>query len=105
MNLKSHDYHVLMQDLLPIALRGSVCKEVAMILIELCNIFKMICAKVLNTEDLRRLQSRAAITLCHMEKIFPPSLFTVMVHLVIHLPREAILGGPVSYRWMYPIER
>ncbi|KAH7851746.1 hypothetical protein Vadar_016029 [Vaccinium darrowii] len=28
-----------------------------------------------------------------------------MVHLAIHLPREAILGGPVQYRWMYPIER
>ncbi|KAF7149942.1 hypothetical protein RHSIM_Rhsim02G0156400 [Rhododendron simsii] len=27
-----------------------------------------------------------------------------MVHLAIHLPREAILGGPVHYRWMYPIE-
>lgn len=28
-----------------------------------------------------------------------------MVHLVIHLPLEAKLGGPVYYRWMYPIER
>ncbi|XP_040968270.1 uncharacterized protein [Gossypium hirsutum] len=28
-----------------------------------------------------------------------------MVHLVIHLLHEAILGGPVFYRWMYPIER
>jgi hypothetical protein len=28
-----------------------------------------------------------------------------MVHLAIHLPEEAILRGPVQYRWMYPIER
>ncbi|GMP65663.1 hypothetical protein CsSME_00026365 [Camellia sinensis var. sinensis] len=28
-----------------------------------------------------------------------------MVHLAIHLPYEARLGGPVQYRWMYPIER
>ncbi|GMP35949.1 hypothetical protein CsSME_00008210 [Camellia sinensis var. sinensis] len=28
-----------------------------------------------------------------------------MVHLAIHLPYEAMLGGPVQYRWMYPIER
>ncbi|KAG7987730.1 hypothetical protein I3843_03G148900 [Carya illinoinensis] len=27
-----------------------------------------------------------------------------MVHLVVHLPREAILGGPVQYWWMYPFE-
>ncbi|WJX78264.1 hypothetical protein P8452_61508 [Trifolium repens] len=28
-----------------------------------------------------------------------------MVHLVVHLVEEAKLGGPVHYRWMYPIER
>ncbi|GKC23530.1 hypothetical protein Tco_1025680 [Tanacetum coccineum] len=28
-----------------------------------------------------------------------------MVHLVIHLPDEAIQGGPEEYRWMYPFER
>ncbi|XP_020242320.1 uncharacterized protein LOC109820573 isoform X2 [Asparagus officinalis] len=28
-----------------------------------------------------------------------------MVHLAVHLPREAMLAGPVQYRWMYPIER
>ncbi|GJY59064.1 hypothetical protein Tco_0458956 [Tanacetum coccineum] len=28
-----------------------------------------------------------------------------MIHLVIHLPAEAILGGPVYMRWMYPFER
>ncbi|XXG53777.1 hypothetical protein AAC387_Pa03g1818 [Persea americana] len=28
-----------------------------------------------------------------------------MVHLAVHLPREAILAGPVQYRWIYPIER
>lgn len=28
-----------------------------------------------------------------------------MVHLTIHLAREASLCGPVQYRWMYPFER
>ena len=28
-----------------------------------------------------------------------------MIHLVLHLPEEAILGGPVFMRWMYPFER
>ncbi|PNX57583.1 hypothetical protein L195_g058767, partial [Trifolium pratense] len=27
-----------------------------------------------------------------------------MEHIPIHLPNEAILGGPVQYRWMYPFE-
>ncbi|KAH0650428.1 hypothetical protein KY284_030340 [Solanum tuberosum] len=45
------------------------------------------------------------ITLSKLEKIFLPAFFDVMVHLVIHLPREAKLGGPVQNRWIYPIER
>jgi len=28
-----------------------------------------------------------------------------MEHLLIHLPREVVLGGHVQYRWMYPFER
>jgi hypothetical protein len=27
-----------------------------------------------------------------------------MVHRVVHLVRECKLGGPIHYRWMYPIE-
>ncbi|RVW42210.1 hypothetical protein CK203_108057 [Vitis vinifera] len=35
----------------------------------------------------------------------PTGFLDVMVHLMVHLPREAKLAGPVSYRWMYPFER
>ncbi|XP_071918736.1 uncharacterized protein [Coffea arabica] len=28
-----------------------------------------------------------------------------MMHLMVHLPAEAILGGPAQYRWMFPFER
>ncbi|XP_045809328.1 uncharacterized protein LOC123903770 [Trifolium pratense] len=42
---------------------------------------------------------------CKLEKIFPPAFFNVMEHLVVHLPYEAKVGGPVQYRWMYPFER
>ncbi|KAG8482791.1 hypothetical protein CXB51_024455 [Gossypium anomalum] len=93
-SLKSHDYHILMQDLLPVALRCCMSKKVTSCIIELSNIMKAICGKVLNVEELEKVQDRAALTLCNLKKIFPPSFFTIMVHLVIHLPREAIIGGP-----------
>ncbi|KAK8559251.1 hypothetical protein V6N12_042532 [Hibiscus sabdariffa] len=104
-NLKSHDYHILMQDLLPVALRSCMKNEVTSCMIELSNIMKSICGKVLVVEELEQLQDRVALTLCNLEKIFPPSFFTIMVHLLVHLPQEAKVGGPVFYRWMYPIER
>jgi hypothetical protein len=29
----------------------------------------------------------------------------VMQHLLVHLPYEALVGGPVQFRWMYSQER
>jgi hypothetical protein len=104
--LKSHDCYVLMQQLLPIALRGSkLPSNVVKVLVDMSTFFKGICEMTLTPDALDRLQDHVCITLCHMEQIFPLSFFTSMVHVVIHLVRECQLGGPVQYRWMYPGER
>jgi hypothetical protein len=103
--LKSHDCHILMEQLLPLAIRTTLPNEVSAVLIELCSFFRQLCGKVLKVEDLEKLQNQIVLTLCHMEMLFPPSFFTVMVHLVVHLVEEVKLGGPVHYRWMYPVER
>ena len=103
--LKSHDSHILMEQLLPISIRNVLPNQVSVVLFKLCSIFRQICGKVLNPLDFDKLEHRIILTLCHMEMLFPPGFFTVMVHLVVHLVNELKLGGPVHYRWMYPIER
>ena len=103
--LKSHDNHILMQQLFPLALRRVLPKQVRAPLIDLCNFFRGLCLKVLHARELIQLERRIALTLCHLERIFPPSFFDIMVHLPIHLATEARLAGPVQYRWMYPVER
>ncbi len=102
---KSHDAHFLMHNLLPIAVRTTLPRDVALPLMRLSAFFKAICSKVINPEDLDRLQSDIVRTLCEFETIFPPAFFDVMVHLPVHLVEEIRLGGPVTTRWMYPIER
>ena len=87
--LKSHDCHILMQHLLPIALRGSkLPSNVVKVLVDMSTFFKGICEMTLTLEALDRLQDHVCITLCHMEQIFSPSFFTSMVHVVVHLVRE-----------------
>ena len=54
---------------------------------------------------MNKLQADLILTLCELEKIFPPSFFDVMIHLMVHLVRELRLCGPVFYRWMFPFER
>jgi hypothetical protein len=103
--LKSHDSHVLMQQLLPIAVHGSLPPNVVQPLVEMFAFFTGICSTTLTQEGMDQLERGVCVTLCKMEQIFPPSFFTIMVHLVVHLVRECQLGGPVLYRWMYPGER
>ena len=103
--LKSHDCHILMQQLMPVALRGLLPDDVTSVLFDLCGYFRELNAKVLYKDELEKLEDRIVMTLCRMEMIFPPGFFTMMVHLVLHLASEAKIGGPVCYRSMYFVER
>ncbi|XP_073316359.1 uncharacterized protein [Primulina huaijiensis] len=103
--LKRHDFHVLLQHLLPLGIRGLLPKAVCEPLIEFSLFFTSLGAKTLKVCELQKIESQIPITLCKLEQVFLPSFFDVMVHLPVHLAKEAIIGGPVQYRWMYPIER
>ncbi|KAA0046001.1 transposase [Cucumis melo var. makuwa] len=96
--LKSHDRHVLMQQLLPVAIRGILPKHVRLAIIQLCFFFNAICKKTIDTSQLKGMQEDVVVTLCLLEKYFPPSFFTIMVHLVVHLVREIEFCGPVHLR-------
>ncbi|CAM8885163.1 unnamed protein product [Rhodiola kirilowii] len=103
--LKSHDCHTLMQQLLPIAIRGIMSPKVRTAIQRLCVIFSSLCPKVIDTSELDGLQEQIVVTLCQLEMFFPPSFFDIMVHLTVHLVREVRILGPVHMRWMYPFER
>ncbi|XP_062075870.1 uncharacterized protein LOC133779997 [Humulus lupulus] len=103
--LKSHDCHILLQRLLPIGLRPYLKKKVMDVIVELSLFFKKLCARTIYVKYLDELEEGIVFTLCKLESIFPPAFFDVMIHLAVHLPLEAKLGGPVQMRWMYSIER
>ncbi|XP_010412528.1 PREDICTED: uncharacterized protein LOC104698838 [Camelina sativa] len=103
--LKSHDHHILMQNLLPVALRCLLPEGPRVAITRLCNYFNRLCQRVIDPENLITLESEFVETMCQMERFFPPSLFDIMFHLPLHLGREARLGGPVHFRWIYPFER
>ena len=102
--LKSHDCHILMQQLLPVAIRDILPKKVRQAVTRLCFFFNAICSKVIDPEKLDEYENEAAIILCQLEMYFPSSFFDIMVHLIVHLVREIRFCGPVHLRWMYPIE-
>ena len=103
--MKSHDCHVFLQRLIPIAFREMVPLAVWQALTELSLFFKELTSTVLKKEAILRLESEIPIIICKLERIFPPSFFDSMEHLPTHLAYEARVVGPIQYRWMYPFER
>ena len=103
--MKSHDCHVFMQRLIPIAFREILPLNVWKVLTELSLFFKELTATTIKTDDVVRLENDIPLILCKLERIFPPSFFDSMEHLPVHLAYEARIARPVQYRWMYPFER
>ncbi|XP_052621656.1 uncharacterized protein LOC128127253 [Lactuca sativa] len=105
LGMKSHDCHVLMAHMIPIAIRGILPDRLRHTITKLCLFFNMIHSKVIDPEVLDSWQSDIILTLCQLEMYFPPSFFDIMVHLISHIVREIKYCGPVYLRYMYPFER
>src|SRR3954466_15486587 len=104
-NLKSHDCHVIMTQLLPIALRGLLPENVRVPIVKLCAFLNAISQKVINPDILPRLQKDVVQCLVSFELVFPPSFFNIMTHLLVHLVEEIAILGPVFLHNMFPFER
>ncbi|GKA12721.1 zinc finger, PHD-type containing protein [Tanacetum coccineum] len=104
--LKSHDCHIMMQHLLPYGLQKYLPADVAKPIIKICSFFKQICSQTLMEDDMLKAQSKVVYILCNLELIYPPAFFDIMIHLVIHLPLEALEGGPIRpwHNTMVPVQ-
>ncbi|KAL0337160.1 UNVERIFIED_CONTAM: hypothetical protein Scaly_1991100 [Sesamum calycinum] len=97
-DMKSHDCHVFMQKLIPIAIR-EMCHELVWSALTNVNLlFQILCSTILNVNKVQELEDSVATILCNLEKIFPPAFFNSMEHLSVHLPYEVRVGGSVQYR-------
>ncbi|XP_074355988.1 uncharacterized protein LOC141695657 [Apium graveolens] len=62
--MKSHDFHVLLQQLLPVAIRSVLPKNVRVSIIRLCFFFNTLCNKIVDVSKLDKLQDDVVLTLC-----------------------------------------
>jgi hypothetical protein len=101
--MKSHNYHIMFQSILPIYMHYQMTSHPHTIVLQLCKIFKILSCKMYNLTRFIELKSVAVYSLCLLEKVFPPNFFDLMTH-VIHLIDELELCGHVHTRWMYLIK-
>jgi hypothetical protein len=104
-NLKSHDCHVLMTQLLLVALRGILPKNVCLEIVKICAFLNAISQKVIVRESLSRLQIDVVQYLVNFELLFLPSFFNIMTHLLVHLDEEIRIISHVFLHNIFSFER
>ena len=93
--MKSHDCHVFIECLLPIALR-ELPDHVWRPLTELNEYFRVLCSSTLRVDDLLVMEKNNPIILCKLKRISPPRFFDSLEHLYVHLTYEARVYGPIQ---------
>ncbi|KAM3301676.1 hypothetical protein P3S67_016178 [Capsicum chacoense] len=82
--MKSHDCHVFMQRLMPIAFRELLPSNVWQELTELSLFFMDLTSITLRMDDMVRLERDIPQILCKLERIFTPGFFDSIKHLPVH---------------------
>jgi hypothetical protein len=93
--LKSHDYHIFIERLMPVMFCGYFKSDLWKIFAELSYFYKLICAKQISKVMMQRLEKEIAVLVCKMETVFPLGWFNAMQYLLMRLPWEARVGGHV----------
>jgi hypothetical protein len=90
---------------MPVMFYGYFNVDLWKIFTKLSYFYSQICAKQVSKAMMQKLEKEIVVLVCKMEKIFLPGWFNAMQHLLVHLPCEAMVGGPAQFRWMYSQER
>jgi hypothetical protein len=65
--LKSYDYHVLMQQVMPLALRGLLQPGPRMAVMRISNVFRRLCIRVWNPSEFEALQADVSRSMALLE--------------------------------------
>jgi secreted trypsin-like serine protease len=80
---------------MPIMFRGCFDADLWKIFTKLSYFYRQISAKQVSKSMMQKIEKEIVVLTCKMEKVFSPGWFSAMQHLLVHLPWEAKVLGPV----------
>nr|AAM92812.1 putative transposon protein [Oryza sativa Japonica Group] len=101
----SHDCHVLLTVFFAIAIRAIKPEHLKVAITRLCYFFNAVSQKVISLEELGNLRTFAHETQCQLEMCFPPSVFDMMEHLIVHVVSQMVALRPLYLHQMWSYER
>ena len=103
--LKSHDHHVLLQQIMLATVRHTLQPGPREAIIKILHFFQCLCSKVVDLSTIPNLLECVVEAFCLFEMWFPSRFFDIMTHLPVHLVEELYWCGPVHARCCYSMER
>jgi hypothetical protein len=83
---------------MPVIFHGYFNTNLWKIFTELSYFNRQICAKKVSKVMMQKQEKEILVLVCKMEKIFLSGWFNATQHLLVHLPWEARVVGPVQFR-------
>lgn len=103
--LKTHDWHKLLQFVLPIALKNCLTEDIRTAIFKISSLVRWISSKEIKQDTIETARLNAIEAVCLIEKFFPTSVLTIQMHLLVHVVDEVAIAGTVHSRWMFFLER
>ena len=100
--LKNHDFHILMERIIPVMFRGYMPDAMWQAIPELSYFYRQICAKEISKNMMEKLEKEIPVLLGKLEKIFPPgfsirwSIYFFTFHMRQRLVDLYNIGGCIT---------
>ena len=103
--LKSHDWHKILQFVLPIAIKDCLSDDIRATIYKIGTVVCWISKKEIGRDTIETAQLNSIEAVTMAEKYFPTSILTIQMHLLVHVVDEVAEAGVVHSRWMFFLER
>jgi hypothetical protein len=103
--MKMHDYLLYARHWAPLHLRGFFNDNVFSILLSYFHLISRLTARTIRLSEVNQLRIVVGEVLSQLELILPATEFTILVHVLVHVPAQLAWFGPARTTWMFAFER
>jgi hypothetical protein len=83
--LKSHDFHIIMERIMPVMFRGYIYEAVWKTLTEVSYFYRQLCAKEIRRDMMEQLEKEALVLLCKLEKKYFHRVSSILCSMSLYI--------------------